>query len=382
MVNQAFKEYKKTPLINGNNALSVKSEYLESNIHDENIDLNNDFNEFDMDNLTDKINLDQNEFDKDLIDININDYEGYSEQECGTDDDAFLNRYYEKNVDIVRDYLREIADYPVCTKEEEIEYIKKIRAGDQNAKEEFIKRNLKLVVYVAKSYIGVSSHSLMDLIQEGNIGLMKAIDRFDMEKNTKFSTYAYLWIKQSIGRSIINTGNAIRLPVHSYLMYVRAYKKAEEYSILNYDSLTWDLIEKFLREETDNEQVIQNIESYYNSKKIVSMDEIVSSSGDPDRDMTYEDTIPDNSASANPDSNADYLALKIEVEKAMECLSDKEKYVIYKRFGFDGEDPMTLDEVGKTMGVTREWVRQIEGRAIRKLRHPRIRAVLRDFVEK
>ena len=272
--------------------------------------------------------------------------------------------------DPVRQYLKTIGQVRLLTMEEEQKIAKRISEGDPEAKKELIEANLRLVVSIAKKYVG-RGLPLLDLIQEGNIGLMKAVDKFEYEKGFKFSTYATWWIRQAITRAIADQAKTIRVPVHM----VETINKTLRTSRM--------LLQELGREPT-NEEIAKKM-----NMPVAKIDEILKTSRDPvsldtpigeEEDSQLGDFIEDESL-LSPVDSASFSMLKEELEEAMASLTERERNVIKLRFGLDDGKTRTLEEVGKEFNVTRERIRQIEAKALRKLRHPSRSRKLKDFLE-
>ena len=271
--------------------------------------------------------------------------------------------------DPVRMYLKEIGNVPLLSTEEEVELARRVESGDEEAKKQLIEANLRLVVSIAKKYVG-RGMPFLDLIQEGNMGLMKAVDKFDYAKGFKFSTYATWWIRQAITRGIADTGRTIRVPVHM----VEAINKTLR--------MTRTLLQELGREPTPEEvadrlgvPVSRVREVLKISRDPVSLDTPI---GEED-DSHLGDFIEDDSAISTADSAA-FSMLREELSTALESLTDRERQVVQLRFGLIDGRARTLEEVGKEFNVTRERIRQIEAKALRKLRHPSRSKRLRDFL--
>ena len=270
--------------------------------------------------------------------------------------------------DPVRMYLKEIGNVPLLSTEEEVALAQRVEAGDESAKKQLIEANLRLVVSIAKKYVG-RGMPFLDLIQEGNMGLMKAVDKFDYSKGFKFSTYATWWIRQAITRGIADTGRTIRVPVHM----VETINKTLR--------MTRTLLQELGREPTPEEvaerlgvPVARVREVLKISRDPVSLDTPI---GEED-DSHLGDFIEDDSALSPADSAA-FSMLREELSTALESLTDRERQVVQLRFGLIDGRARTLEEVGKEFNVTRERIRQIEAKALRKLRHPSRSNRLRDF---
>ena len=271
--------------------------------------------------------------------------------------------------DPVRMYLKEIGNVPLLTTEQEVELAKKVENGDEEAKKALTESNLRLVVSIAKKYVG-RGMPFLDLIQEGNMGLMKAVDKFDYTKGYKFSTYATWWIRQAITRGIADTGRTIRVPVHM----VETINKTLR--------MTRALLQELGREpsaeevaERLNVPVARVREVLKISRDPVSLDTPI---GEED-DSHLGDFIEDDSALSPADSAA-FSMLKEELGAALESLTERERQVVRLRFGLEDGRARTLEEVGKEFNVTRERIRQIEAKALRKLRHPSRSKRLKDFL--
>ena len=299
-----------------------------------------------------------------------------------TDDEVILNEEDEVEIiddadvlegvsteDPVRMYLKEIGNVPLLSTEEEVALAQRVEAGDESAKKQLIEANLRLVVSIAKKYVG-RGMPFLDLIQEGNMGLMKAVDKFDYSKGFKFSTYATWWIRQAITRGIADTGRTIRVPVHM----VETINKTLR--------MTRTLLQELGREPTPEEvaerlgvPVARVREVLKISRDPVSLDTPI---GEED-DSHLGDFIEDDSALSPADSAA-FSMLREELSTALESLTDRERQVVQLRFGLIDGRARTLEEVGKEFNVTRERIRQIEAKALRKLRHPSRSKRLRDFL--
>lgn len=284
------------------------------------------------------------------------------------------NRRYEDIADI---YLSSLSAYSM-TDEEERSYLERIKAGDEEAKNEFIEKNLRLVLKTANSYRN-RGLEYMDLIQEGNIGLMKAIEKFDLGHENKFSTYATWWIKQAITRSLSDTAHAIRRPVHfneavSKINKMKAYLTEKDGEVPTTEKLVKVL------EKADKKLKVEEILLLEKLTSTVSLNVPMNPDGeDSSRNRgELEDFIDNNEPSLTEVVENDEMAALIN-EAMATSLTERELRVIKLRFGFNQQDPKTLEEVGKEFGLTRERIRQIEARAINKLRHGKSKVLLKEY---
>lgn len=272
--------------------------------------------------------------------------------------------------DPVRMYLREIGRIPLLTRDQEIELAQKTEAGDLRAKEKLTSSNLRLVVSIAKKYIG-RGMSFLDLIQEGNKGLIRAVEKYDWKKGFKFSTYATWWIRQAITRAIADQARTIRIPVHmveTINKLIRISRKLMQE--LGRDP-TPEEVGKVMEIPPEKVREILKI-----SQKTTSLETPI---GD-DKDSYLGDFIED-TKQATPYELTSQRLLRENIEDVLAALSDREGKVLEMRFGLRGAKPMTLEEVGREFGVTRERIRQIEAKALRKLKHPSKRRMLQDYLD-
>lgn len=272
--------------------------------------------------------------------------------------------------DPVRMYLKEIGKIPLLNSEEEIELAKRIEHGDEEAKKRLAEANLRLVVSIAKRYVGRGMHFL-DLIQEGNVGLIKAVDKFEYQKGYKFSTYATWWIRQAITRAIADQARTIRIPVHMVETINRIVRTSREMiQKLGREPLPEELA-KELNMDVDQVQKALKI-----SQEPVSLETPVGEEDDSHLgDFIQDDNIP------VPAEAASYMMLKEQLSEVLLTLNEREQKVLKLRFGLDDGRSRTLEEVGKEFDVTRERIRQIEAKAIRKLRHPSRSKKLKDYLD-
>lgn len=272
--------------------------------------------------------------------------------------------------DPIRMYLKEIGKVPLLSLEEEVELAKKIELGDEEAKSKLAEANLRLVVSIAKKYMG-RGMSLLDLIQEGNLGLIKAVEKFDYRKGYKFSTYATWWIRQSITRSIADQARTIRIPVHMVETINKVVRTSRE-----------------LLQDLGREPSVDEIAKELNMS-VSKVNEVLKVSQEPvslespigeEEDSHLGDFIQDDNKQ-EPVEEAAYTLLKEQLIDVLSTLTKREARVLIMRFGLEDGRPRTLEEVGKEFNVTRERIRQIEAKALRKLRHPSRSNKLKDYLE-
>ncbi|UOQ47424.1 RNA polymerase sigma factor RpoD [Gracilibacillus caseinilyticus] len=272
--------------------------------------------------------------------------------------------------DPVRMYLKEIGRVDLLSATEEIELAKKIEDGDEYAKKRLAEANLRLVVSIAKRYVG-RGMLFLDLIQEGNMGLIKAVEKFDFRKGFKFSTYATWWIRQAITRAIADQARTIRIPVHMVETINKLIRVQRQLLQDLGREPTPEEIAKDMELTPDKVREILKI-----AQEPVSLETPI---GEED-DSHLGDFIEDQEATS-PSDHAAYELLKEQLEDVLDTLTDREENVLRLRFGLDDGRTRTLEEVGKVFGVTRERIRQIEAKALRKLRHPSRSKRLKDFLE-
>ncbi|GGA45551.1 RNA polymerase sigma factor RpoD [Paenibacillus physcomitrellae] len=272
--------------------------------------------------------------------------------------------------DPVRMYLKEIGRVPLLSAQEEIELAKRIDQGDEEAKRRLAEANLRLVVSIARRYVG-RSMQFLDLIQEGNMGLIKAVEKFDYSKGFKFSTYATWWIRQAITRAIADQARTIRIPVHMVETINKLIRVSRQ------------LLQDLGREPTPEEIAKEMDLTPDKVREIMKVAQEPVSLETPigeENDSNLGDFIEDSDAPAPADAAA-YELLKEQLEDVLDTLTEREENVLRLRFGLDDGRTRTLEEVGKEFGVTRERIRQIEAKALRKLRHPSRSKRLKDFLE-
>jgi len=272
--------------------------------------------------------------------------------------------------DPVRMYLKEIGRIPLLKREEEISLAQGVERGNLDSKAKLTKSNLRLVVSIAKKYMG-RGMSFLDLIQEGNKGLIRAVEKYDWTKGFKFSTYATWWIRQAITRAIADQARTIRIPVHmveTINKLIRTQRK---------------LMQDLGREPTDEEVAAELETDAEKVREILKIAQKTTSLETPigdDEDSLLGDFIPDE-RQATPYEATSKQLMHENLEDALGSLTERESKVLRMRFGLDGSKPLTLEEVGKVFGVTRERIRQIESKALRKLRHPSRRRKLQDYLD-
>lgn len=273
--------------------------------------------------------------------------------------------------DPVRMYLKEIGRIPLLNREDEIRIAQRVEAGDLQAKKELTDANLRLVVSIAKKYIG-RGMTFLDLIQEGNKGLIRAVEKFDWTKGFKFSTYATWWIRQAITRSIADQARTIRIPVHMVETINKLMRTSRRLMQDLGREPSPEEIGKEMEMDPDKVREILKI-----SQNTTSLESPV---GDGDDDSVLGDFISDDQQLSPYEATSQQM-LRENVEEVLSALSDREAKVLRMRFGLNDNKMMTLEEVGKKFGVTRERIRQIEAKALRKLKHPSRRKKLQDFLE-
>ena len=327
-----------------------------------------------IEDKTQKADVDFSDNDNDLI--VDKDFDGVSDDELKKEDDIAMDKIdlsLPKGISIddpVRMYLKEIGKIPLLKPHEEIEYAKRMLEGDEIAKQRLVEANLRLVVSIAKRYVG-RGMLFLDLIQEGNLGLIKAVEKFDYERGFKFSTYATWWIRQAITRAIADQARTIRIPVHM----VETINKLIRVSRQLLQELGRDPKPEEIAKEMDmSEEKVREIMKI--AQDPVSLETPIGE----EEDSHLGDFIPDEDALA-PAEAAAYSLLKDQIEEVLGSLNEREQKVLKLRFGLEDGRARTLEEVGKEFDVTRERIRQIEAKALRKLRHPSRSKKLRDYLD-
>lgn len=328
-----------------------------------------------MDGLFEKLNAlgvdlkDINNLDIDEKEPESADLEGVDEEE----EEAALDLSVPDDVGIddpVRMYLKEIGRVPLLRAEEEVELAKRMQEGDLEAKNQLAEANLRLVVSIAKRYVG-RGMLFLDLIQEGNLGLLKAVEKFDYTKGFKFSTYATWWIRQAITRAIADQARTIRIPVHM----VETINKLVRISRQLLQELGTDPTPEQIGAAMDlTPERVREIQKV--AQEPVSLETPIGE----EEDSHLGDFIEDEDALA-PDEAASYILLKEQLEEVLDTLTPREEKVLRLRFGLGDGRSRTLEEVGQEFGVTRERIRQIEAKALRKLRHPSRSRKLKDYID-
>ncbi|HHX67782.1 MAG TPA: RNA polymerase sigma factor RpoD [Gallicola sp.] len=337
-------------------------EDIEKKLIEENIELVKDRDHIEKETLDDDDDLKEDTDDDDDKD------EPAEEVEIKVDD---LSNIKGLNVDDpVKMYLKEIGKIPLLTAEEEVDLAKRMEAGDNYAKKRLAETNLRLVVSIAKRYVG-RGMQFLDLIQEGNLGLMKAVEKFDYKRGFKFSTYATWWIRQAITRAIADQARTIRIPVHM----VETINKLVR--------IERQLIQELGRDPT-NEEIAKEmgieVEKVREVRKIAQEPVSLETPIGEEEDSHLGDFIEDETAIA-PDEAANFTMLREQLNEILGTLNDRKRKVLELRFGLTDGTPRTLEEVGKEFNVTRERIRQIEAKALRKLKHPSRSQKLKDFLE-
>ena len=295
------------------------------------------------------------------------------DHDLGDDGEEDLEASLSKGIavdDPVRMYLKEIGKVPLLTAEEEIELTKRMEQGDEEAKKKLCEANLRLVVSIAKRYVG-RGMLFLDLIQEGNLGLIKAVDKFDWRKGYKFSTYATWWIRQAITRSIADQARTIRIPVHMVETINKLIRISRQ------------LLQELGREPTPEEIAAEMDISVEKVREILKIAQEPVSLETPigeEEDSHLGDFIPDDDVPAPADAAA-FSMLKEQLVEVLDTLTEREQKVLKLRFGLEDGRARTLEEVGRRFDVTRERIRQIEAKALRKLRHPSRSKKLKDYLE-
>ncbi len=334
---------------------------------DEDLDL--DLDDIDLEDLEDIEDL------EDLDDLDdLEDLDKIKDDDDDDDDDEItLDLSLPKGINIddpVRMYLKEIGEVALLSSDEEVELAKRMEQGDEDAKKKLCEANLRLVVSIAKKYVG-RGMLFLDLIQEGNLGLIKAVEKFDWTKGFKFSTYATWWIRQAITRAIADQARTIRIPVHMVETINKLIRVQRQ------------LLQELGREPVPEEiakEMDMPVEKVREILKIAQEPVSLETPIGEEEDSHLGDFIPDNDAPAPADAAA-FSMLKEQLMEVLETLTPREQKVLKLRFGLEDGRARTLEEVGKEFDVTRERIRQIEAKALRKLKHPSRSKKLKDYLE-
>ena len=338
----------------------LDEEYIEEENEDSLEDEEDEKDDDDVDTDTDTFIGFEDEFNPDYI-------EDISEEELSNE--KLLNLGNSAKVDEpIKMYLREIGQVPLLTHDEEIEYAKRAYEGDEEASQKLIESNLRLVVSIAKKHTN-RGLKLLDLIQEGNIGLMKAVEKFEYTKGYKFSTYATWWIRQAITRAIADQGRTIRIPVHMIETINKIKKESRIYLQETGKDASPEILAERLGMEVEKIKAIQEM-----NQEPISLETPVGSEEDSELGDFVEDQ-----KTTSPYEATNRAILREELDGVLKTLSPREEKVLRYRYGLDDSSPKTLEEVGKIFNVTRERIRQIEVKALRKLRHPSRKKKLEDF---
>ena len=313
--------------------------------------------------------LSLDDFEPDFDDLAVEDEEDITEEDL-------LNGAYNDDItdDSVRMYLREIGKIPLLSLEKETELAEKAMQGDQRAKDKMAEANMRLVVSIAKRYSG-RGLELLDLIQEGNTGLLRAVDKFDPSKGFKFSTYATWWIRQAITRAIADQARTIRIPVHMVETINKLMRTSRRLTQeLNREPTNQELA-KEMDMDVEKIEYIQKI-----NQDITSLDAGIGRDGEEGEESTLGDFIEDEDT-ASPEESATVQLLKEQVREILSTLSDRERKILEMRFGLNGTKSHTLEEVGLEVAVTRERIRQIEAKALMKLKKHKDSKKLHEYLD-
>lgn len=348
-----------------------EEELVEKDLEDEYVDTDVEESEHDLleDDIDDKIvdDTDTESFTEFDDEFNPEYIEDVSEDELSNE--KLLNLGNSAKVDEpIKMYLREIGQVPLLTHDEEIDYAKRAYEGDEEASKKLIESNLRLVVSIAKKHTN-RGLKLLDLIQEGNIGLMKAVEKFEYTKGYKFSTYATWWIRQAITRAIADQGRTIRIPVHMIETINKIKKESRIYLQETGKDASPEILAERLGMEVEKIKAIQEM-----NQEPISLETPVGS----EEDSELGDFVEDHKTTS-PYEATNRAILREELDAVLKTLSPREEKVLRYRYGLDDSSPKTLEEVGKIFNVTRERIRQIEVKALRKLRHPSRKKKLEDF---
>ncbi|HIW17980.1 MAG TPA: RNA polymerase sigma factor RpoD [Candidatus Faecalicoccus intestinipullorum] len=326
---------------------------------------------FQDEDLEDDFDLESSDDDLDSDIDETGDEESSIEDEISHLEQSFANSSHAKINDPVKMYLKEIGQIPLLDPKEEPIIAKRIQEGDEEAKQQLISSNLRLVVSIAKKYVG-RGMLFLDLIQEGNCGLIKAVEKFDYTKGFKFSTYATWWIRQSITRAIADQARTIRIPVHM-VETINKLTRIQRQLVqdLGRDPLPEEIAEKMENVSADKVREIQKI----------ALDPVSLETPIGEEDDSHLGDFIEDKETLSPDDYTNNQLLKDEINNVLQGLTEREEKVLRLRFGLMDGRTRTLEEVGKEFNVTRERIRQIEAKALRKLKHPNRSKRLKDFVK-
>ncbi|MBR5049259.1 MAG: RNA polymerase sigma factor RpoD [Erysipelotrichaceae bacterium] len=322
----------------------------------------------------DSISDDDEDIEEEIEDVDLSgDYDSASSSEETDKYKEYADLPYMRVNDPVKMYLKEIGRVPLLNAEQEKEIAQRIVAGDSEAKDELITANLRLVVAIAKKYVG-RGLQFLDLIQEGNLGLVKAVDKFDYTKGFKFSTYATWWIRQAITRAIADQARTIRIPVHM----VETINKLTR--------VQRQLVQELGR-EPNSEEIAEKMGNGITPEKVreiqkIALDPVSLETPIGEEDDSHLGDFIEDKQVLSPDEYATKELLKDEINEVLSLLNERERKVLQLRFGLIDGRQRTLEEVGKEFNVTRERIRQIEAKALRKLKHPTRSKRLKDFVDR
>lgn len=327
------------------------------------------FQDEDLEDDFDLESTDDDDLDSDIDETG--DEESSIEDEISHLEQSFANSSHAKINDPVKMYLKEIGQIPLLDPKEEPIIAKRIQEGDEEAKQQLISSNLRLVVSIAKKYVG-RGMLFLDLIQEGNCGLIKAVEKFDYTKGFKFSTYATWWIRQSITRAIADQARTIRIPVHM-VETINKLTRIQRQLVqdLGRDPLPEEIAEKMENVSADKVREIQKI----------ALDPVSLETPIGEEDDSHLGDFIEDKETLSPDDYTNNQLLKDEINNVLQGLTEREEKVLRLRFGLMDGRTRTLEEVGKEFNVTRERIRQIEAKALRKLKHPNRSKRLKDFVK-
>ncbi|MBF4692058.1 RNA polymerase sigma factor RpoD [Fusibacter sp. Q10-2] len=345
----------------------------ESEDDDEDEDDDLDLDEIDLEDLEDLEEIEEIDSLEDLEDLEDLDKIKDDDEDDDEEEEIKIDLSLPKGINIddpVRMYLKEIGEVALLSSEEEVDLAKRMEKGDEDAKKKLCEANLRLVVSIAKKYVG-RGMLFLDLIQEGNLGLIKAVEKFDWTKGFKFSTYATWWIRQAITRAIADQARTIRIPVHM----VETINKLIRVQRQLLQELGREPIPEEIAKEMD-----MPVEKVREILKIAQEPVSLETPIGEEEDSHLGDFIPDNDAPAPADAAA-FSMLKEQLMEVLETLTPREQKVLKLRFGLEDGRARTLEEVGKEFDVTRERIRQIEAKALRKLKHPSRSKKLKDYLE-